>query len=258
MQTDPDTVKDCVDWYDNDMRQTCAEVRKMLNISPKEFNDWNPSVGLDCSHWYYASYCVLTQSKLNKLTATMTSTTSTTTTTTTSTSTFGPSPTAWKTIGCYSAKRKGGKTVLSHLISDPAGDGSLTLAKCQDSCYRLEYEFVGVMAGNQCWCGSYVARDRANDPKDCNTPCTGDTNLICGGKDFLNVFQASSHELRPISSSSSTTASTVTTAASTTTTVAADSSTTPTASATGKSSSSSITTTPYTSIITVVLILLLA
>ncbi|KAJ3489152.1 hypothetical protein NLG97_g6055 [Lecanicillium saksenae] len=204
MQVDPATTKDCIDWYDNDMRQTCKEAREMLNITPEEFNDWNPSVGFDCSHWYYASYCVLTQAKLDRLTATRTTATSTKTTT----STLGSSPTSWESLGCYIQSPKTSTPVLSTLVGEASGDDNLTVAKCQDRCYRDGYRFMGLKGGNQCWCTNNVVGDLARNAKECNLPCTGDKDRICGGKASYSVFKAQREEPRPLTvTQSSSTAS---------------------------------------------------
>ncbi|KAJ3492171.1 hypothetical protein NLG97_g5465 [Lecanicillium saksenae] len=253
MQVDPATVKDCVDWYDNDMSQTCKEARDMLKISPEEFNAWNPSVGLDCSHWYYASYCVLTQSKLDRLTATQTATPTATATTS---PTLGPSPTSWESLGCYSSERKDGRSVMETRLSDAAGDSKLTLAQCQDSCYRRASRFAGVMGGNQCWCSNNVVGDLANNPKDCNLPCTGDDSQICGGKNALNVYRPVRDALTPIASS--TPAATTTTSEKTDSRTSTTTTASPAASGASGSGSSGSTTMPYTIMLTALLILALA
>ncbi|RYP34018.1 hypothetical protein DL766_003176 [Monosporascus sp. MC13-8B] len=58
--------------------------------------------------------------------------------------------------------------------------------------------------GNQCWCGSYVGGEWANNQTDCNTPCTGDNKTFCGGKGLVNVFKAKEN-LTPASSTSTST-----------------------------------------------------
>jgi hypothetical protein len=70
------------------------------------------------------------------------------------------------------------------------GDPSLTISKCQDSCYRRVFNFAGVQEGNQCWCGSYVGGEWTKNQTDCDAPCTGNKAEMCGGKGVLNVFEA--------------------------------------------------------------------
>jgi hypothetical protein len=190
LQHDPDTVKDCIDWYNNINGRTCQETRTLFNISPEQFAAWNPSVGVDCHMWIWASYCVMTQEKLNSLTSASTATASSTaSTTSTSSSTIGPSPTAWEDLGCYADRPN--RPILEKMVNGDGGDPALTTAKCQDTCYRLNFSFSGVKAGNECWCSGFVAGEWTANVTDCNMACTSDKTKICGGKDCLNVFKAS-------------------------------------------------------------------
>ncbi|KAH8130340.1 hypothetical protein FP744_10000043 [Trichoderma asperellum] len=192
LQYDPATTKDCVDWINNTGNKTCKEVRDSFDLTPEEFSQWNPSVGVNCDKlWIVASYCILTHQKLSQLMSTMTSTTTSSTvpiTTTTSTTVLRPSPTVWRELGCYADRPN--RSILAKLVSDKDGDTALTIPKCQDTCYRLNYEYAGVKAGNQCWCSGYVAGEWTPHKTDCNMACTGDATKNCGGKDCLNVFGA--------------------------------------------------------------------
>lgn len=209
LQYDPATTKDCADWISNTGGKTCKEVRDSFNLTPEEFAQWNPSVGVDCDKlWIVASYCVLTHQKLSQLTSTTTSSTKVaTTTTTTSATTLRPSPTAWEELGCYADRPD--RPILEKLVSDKSGDAALTIPKCQDSCYRLNYQYAGVKAGNQCWCGGSVAGEWAPHTTDCNMACTGDAKKNCGGQDCLNVFRAAKAKPVPGQSSSTGIKSTV-------------------------------------------------
>ncbi|KAF2677517.1 WSC domain protein [Lentithecium fluviatile CBS 122367] len=186
LQWDPDTVKDCVEWYNNTDNESCESVRKLFGITPEEFHSWNPSLGLDCKPWRWQSYCIVTQEKLDKTKPTTTPTT-TSATPTTSTSSLGPSPTAWTALGCYTENSK--VPLLEKNMSPTGGDPALTIPKCKNSCYRRAYRFAGVQQGNQCWCGTYVGGEWSKNQTDCNTPCTGDKNTFCGGKGFENIFK---------------------------------------------------------------------
>ena len=186
LQWDPATVDDCAGWYDNGGDSTCEYIRKIFGISPEEFHSWNPSVGLDCKPWDIQSYCIITQSKLDLLPSTTSSTKISTTTITSATSTLRPSPTAWEEIGCYAENPE--MPILEENINTNGDD--LSIPKCKDSCYQRAYAFAGVQQGNQCWCSSYVGGEWASNQTDCNTPCTGDQDTICGGKGVLNVFEA--------------------------------------------------------------------
>jgi hypothetical protein len=190
LQWDPDTVADCVEWYNNGENESCESVRKMFGITPEVFHEWNPSVDLDCKPWNWQSYCIVTQQKLDQTKPTTSSSTTISTTTSSSTS-LGPSPTAWTERGCY--LENPGRPVLEQNL-DPSGDTSLTIPSCKNSCYFRAYRFAGVQQGNQCWCSSYIGGEWTRNQSDCNTPCTGEKNTFCGGEGLLNVFEAEENQ----------------------------------------------------------------
>lgn len=84
---------------------------------------------------------------------------------------------------------------------NPNGDGSLTIPKCKNTCYRRAYTFAGVQQGNQCWCSNFVGGELAFNQTDCNTPCSGDKNTSCGGQGKFNVFEALANSQPAITSS---------------------------------------------------------
>ncbi|VUC29135.1 unnamed protein product [Clonostachys rosea] len=195
LEWDPETAKDCVAWYDNYRERSCEYVRDMFGITPEQFFEWNPSVGLDCSRWEYQSYCIVTQRRMETeppkhtlITATSTSKNVPAKTSSTSTALL-PSPTSWKSRGCY-PDNDSKFPVLEYKASPDGGDTSLTIPKCQDTCYRRGFEFCGVREGNQCWCSSFVGGESTTNQAGCNIPCSGDSSTICGGKQLLNVFEA--------------------------------------------------------------------
>ncbi|KAJ4295646.1 hypothetical protein N0V90_007659 [Kalmusia sp. IMI 367209] len=146
-QYDPDTVKDCVEWYDNDESDSCDYVLKYFGITPAEFNAWNPSVSTNCEPWYeWTSYCIVTETKLNATKLTTTSS-SKVTSSTTSVATLGPSPTAWTSLDCYVEDPD--MPILEQNMN-PNGDSALTIPKCKNSCYRRAFGFADVQKGNQC------------------------------------------------------------------------------------------------------------
>ncbi|KAF2710052.1 hypothetical protein K504DRAFT_476152 [Pleomassaria siparia CBS 279.74] len=168
-QHDPDTVKDCVEWYNNDEGDSCDHVRN-----------------INCEPWYeWASYCIVTETRLNATKPTTTSS-SKVSSSTTSVATLGPSPTAWTSLGCYVEEPD--MPILEQNMNSN-GDSALIIPKCKDSCYRGDFGFAGVQKGNQCWCGSYVGGNWASDQTSCNSTCTGDKNTFCGGNGFLNIFK---------------------------------------------------------------------
>ncbi|KAI8680789.1 hypothetical protein NCS56_00484900 [Fusarium sp. Ph1] len=188
LQWDPETIDSCVEWYDNADGETCEYVRKYVSITPEEFTAWNPSVGLDCKPWRWQSYCIVTKERLATAPPKPRTTQPTTTTTSTpSTTTLGPSPAAWTHLGCY-VDNDTAWPVLEKRVSKEGGDATLTIPKCEDTCYRAQFEFAGVKEGNECWCSSFVAGERTRNETNCNTPCSGDKTKMCGSKNLINVF----------------------------------------------------------------------
>ncbi|KAF1972052.1 hypothetical protein BU23DRAFT_599967 [Bimuria novae-zelandiae CBS 107.79] len=198
----PDTVKDCMVWW--------------AGLTPEVFHEWNPDVDLNCEPFSLGqSYCILTQTKYNE-TQTVTSSSSKTAPTTTKTAiSLGPSPTAWRSRGCYVENQAPRSPVLEQNMN-PNGDAALSIPKCEQTCYRRAYNFAGVQQGNQCWCSNSVVGDAAKNQTDCNKPCTGDKNTMCGGTGFLNVFEALENRAQPSTTSSSMTGTTLKDAVSTT------------------------------------------
>ncbi|KAL2126789.1 hypothetical protein VTI74DRAFT_226 [Chaetomium olivicolor] len=137
----------------------------------------------------WQSYCIVTLERLKNTNKTKTTSTATPPFTTTSSApTLGPSPSAWTDLGCYDEDPD--LPVLEKNISPAGGGRSLTIAKCQDACYRPRYKLAGLQECNQCWCSSYVGGEWTKDQADCNTPCSGDAAAFCGGKGVLYVYEA--------------------------------------------------------------------
>jgi hypothetical protein len=96
---------------------------------------------------------------------------------------------------------------------NPSGDGSLTIPKCKNTCYRRAYTFARVQEGNQCWCSSFVEEEWAKNQTNCNMPCTGEKNTVCSRKGVFNVFKALANSNPATISSTTRSASTVKAAA---------------------------------------------
>jgi hypothetical protein len=208
LQWDPDTVEDCVEWYNNDEGESCEYVREYFGVTTEVFHAWNPSLGLDCKPWDWQSYCIVTETKLNATKPTTTTSSLSISFSTTSVATLGPSPTAWTALGCYVEDPE--MPILEQNMN-PNGDTALTIPKCKNSCYRRAFSFVGVQKGNQCCCGSYVGGEWASNQTSCNMPCTGNKNTFCGGNGFLDVFKAEQNQAPASTTTSTITKGTTTT-----------------------------------------------
>ncbi|KAL7783617.1 hypothetical protein V8C37DRAFT_396918 [Trichoderma ceciliae] len=215
LQWDPDTISTCREWFNNAGSDTCESIRSMFDISPEDFHKWNPSVGVDCKPWRYQSYCILTEEKWASFTSTHT--------TTSSSSTHVPSPTSWNALGCYT-DNDAKYPVLEKQVS--SNDAALQIKTCEGQCWKASNGtvlYAGVKQGNQCWCGSFVGGQTTWNETECNSPCSGNKQEICGGKDRINVFE-------PVTTTAN--SKSTTTAGSKTTTITSSKNTTATSSTT--------------------------
>ncbi|KAI0446178.1 WSC-domain-containing protein [Xylaria telfairii] len=176
LQWDYNTISTCSRWHDNDFTFTCKEVRDiMFAISPENFSRWNPSITLDCGNWQMLSYCVVVRDEQTPPSSTSTSSTPT------PTPTAKPELLGWEYQGCYN------KTYNSLNHTSNAGGSNLTIERCEASCFSDGFQYVGVKAGTECWCGTSLSNQWAND---CNKACSGNSSETCGGSDSFNVFSA--------------------------------------------------------------------
>lgn len=188
LATDPDTIDTCIDWFNNgDGSDSCEYVRDLFKISPEQFSEWNPSIGLDCKPWLHpVSYCVSTSDRGPPPGVTTTTTTEEPITTT-SVSTHVPSPTSWEYRGCY--KDDPEHPVLDEVVIE---DSSVDIASCQNTCWKASVDgevlFAGVKDGNQCWCSDFVAAEVPGDDENCDKPCSGNKEQMCGGENYINIF----------------------------------------------------------------------
>ncbi|XP_063406227.1 sialate:O-sulfotransferase 2-like [Mytilus trossulus] len=79
-------------------------------------------------------------------------------------------------IGCY---MDDGNRHLKYKISDLGN--SITLSKCREHCKG--YKYTGLQARSYCLCGNKLANKQYPrvPESDCNMPCAGETNRMCGG-----------------------------------------------------------------------------
>jgi len=208
---DPNTISTCVTWETPRFGQTCDEYLNDWRITPQQFREFNPSVGVDGSGWDNSSmtaYCIADEAREDELYATATfdmsmfpkhtrTPMSLRTPTHTIEGVAVPSPTVWNNHACYVDKDPAKPILGRQLI---AADDELTWAKCKARCWeempRIKATVAGMKNGNECWCGTeeYWPRVRDEDLvaklEDCDIPCTGDTSVHCGGKDLIEVAPA--------------------------------------------------------------------
>ncbi|KAI0692177.1 hypothetical protein C8T65DRAFT_669973 [Cerioporus squamosus] len=70
---------------------------------------------------------------------------------------------------------------------------SLTVKGCIELCDASGYDilYAGVENGNECHCGTgLAAAPEAVDASECETPCSGDFELSCGGSWRIQIYQS--------------------------------------------------------------------
>jgi hypothetical protein len=148
------------------------------------------------------SSATTTQTSTSSTTTTQTSTSSTTTTqtstsstTTTQTSTSSmtqtqtnpavvPSVGKYKTIGCYVDNIAG--NAINPNKGALLGDDALTVEICAAFC--SDYFYFGVEFARECYCGDSLEYAVFATSGNCNTPCGGVPDEICGGANRINIY----------------------------------------------------------------------
>ena len=95
-------------------------------------------------------------------------------------------PTLWTQDGnCFvdSADR-----ILDGAIHNGGNNEEVRHEFCLDFCSTRGYRFMGVQAGNYCFCGSDAPTADPRPDNECNMACQGDTSQMCGGIWRMNVY----------------------------------------------------------------------
>ena len=50
------------------------------------------------------------------------------------------------------------------------------------------FNYAGLENGDGCYCGNSEDKFIPTDPEECNAPCSGDPNELCGGSWRLQVY----------------------------------------------------------------------
>ncbi|KAK8096522.1 hypothetical protein PG999_012466 [Apiospora kogelbergensis] len=97
----------------------------------------------------------------------------------------------WTYVSCYMEPLYG--RALSNLIK---ADDRMTVPMCTQACQGAGYAYAGLEYGRECWCGADKSPDLedASDPQcamQCDMPCGGDANSICGGRGAISIYKDS-------------------------------------------------------------------
>lgn len=86
----------------------------------------------------------------------------------------------WNVLGCYKDLYPANDRILQEI--QPIDD-SLTVERCQTTCFVKGYKFSGVEDGRECWCGNGIQVPSANiavSMSDCSKSCPGKKSQKCG------------------------------------------------------------------------------
>ena len=65
----------------------------------------------------------------------------------------------------------------------------MTIEMCIQDCYIKKFKYAGVQFGYQCFCGNNEVRKFGIKPEtDCNQPCNGNINQICGASNRNSIY----------------------------------------------------------------------
>lgn len=146
----------------------------------------------------------------------------------------------YRYVGCFKENNPG-----RQLAKQLYGDDTNTIAKCIAACAAGNYLYCGTQYNRECWAGPTIPNLKV-DEGNCDFPCKGDINEICGGNGlpgsaggaYISLFVNYTGQVIALSSSSSSTSRTSTSTLSSSTS-STTSSTTTTALGTSTSTSTS-------------------
>ncbi|KAI9649851.1 hypothetical protein NHQ30_002433 [Ciborinia camelliae] len=91
-------------------------------------------------------------------------------------------PQGWTYKGCWVDRALGRGSILANNLPN---DVNMTVESCIQKCITAGYSIAGMEYYTQCYCDSAVINlgALASSDSQCNTPCGGNANQMCGGGD---------------------------------------------------------------------------
>ncbi|CAM9115667.1 unnamed protein product [Pylaiella littoralis] len=98
-----------------------------------------------------------------------------------------------KHLGCFNDVSFDDDTLTSYAMDTKAGvTDTLYTWYCYSTCLaRGDYSYVATKDGNECWCGEGddAHHERYGSSEDCNVPCSGDSQVSCGGYESFDLYR---------------------------------------------------------------------
>ena len=64
---------------------------------------------------------------------------------------------------------------------DMISSSTMTIEVCKNHCFKKNLLYAGVQAMEECFCGNEIYPKIIRPQSECNTPCGGNQNQMCGG-----------------------------------------------------------------------------
>ncbi len=99
--------------------------------------------------------------------------------------TFHPATAGWSYGGCF--KDDDSRSLRNASITGPIV-GGMAVEICITYCKTQGFGVAGAEGGHRCFCGDVLYDSEMVDESECNMPCTGDPDAMCGGHHALSMW----------------------------------------------------------------------
>lgn len=98
-----------------------------------------------------------------------------------------PGHVCWTPLGCHI------DSVSNRILPDhgrlPNWPHTTTIQSCQQACGNQGHIYAGLEFGVECFCGDALVGSTLAPASECNMPCSGSSQQLCGGPDRIDVYQ---------------------------------------------------------------------
>lgn len=95
-------------------------------------------------------------------------------------------------LGCYQEKghnERVAPAMQDRVMNGYTINGNMTVNKCTETCSQKGFKYAGLQYADHCFCGNSYSEYGTAD--NCNMPCTGEQNEMCGGAWANSVYELS-------------------------------------------------------------------
>lgn len=91
---------------------------------------------------------------------------------------------------CYKEDKHDRRFSISPGNYDPL---QMTIITCTMACGELNQKYAALTYGKFCFCGNNDPDDAKKTTSGCTTPCSGDSNQMCGDSEHISVYKSAQH-----------------------------------------------------------------